>query len=94
MSPSEPVFFSKEDSYAIHFPHNDALVVTAYIGCCKVSKIFVDGGSSVNILYGHIVDRMEDTLELAQKFIIPRNQSLFFMDLMRTRHVSLALSNS
>jgi len=32
----------------MRFPHNDALVVTIYIRCCKVSKILVDGGSSVN----------------------------------------------
>jgi len=77
-SPSGPVFFSKEDSYVVHFPHNDALVVTAHIGFCKMSKILVNGGSSVNILYDHALDRMEDTPELARKLILPRTQSLFY----------------
>ena len=47
------------------FPHNDALVVMAHIGCYKVLKILVDGESSVNILYDHALDWMDDTPELA-----------------------------
>jgi len=47
-SPGKPIFFSEEDANFVHFSHNDALVVTVHIGCCKVSKILVDG---VNILY-------------------------------------------
>ena len=49
----------------MHFPHNDGLVMTAHFGCCKVSKILVNRGCSVNILYGHALDRMGDTPELA-----------------------------
>ena len=52
--------FSEEDAYSVHFPNNDALVVTVHIGCCKVSEILVDGRSSVNIMYGHALYRMED----------------------------------
>jgi len=69
-SPGKPVFFSKEDAYSVHFSHNDALVVIVHISCCKVLKILVNGGSSVNILYGYALDRMEDTPKLAQKLII------------------------
>ena len=60
-----PVLFSEEDTYTVHFPHNDALVIAIQIGCCRVSKILIHGESSVNILYGHALDRMEDTPELA-----------------------------
>jgi len=60
------VFFS-EDTYVVHFPHNDALVVAIHIGCCKMSKILLDRGSSVNIMYGHALDRMKDTPELSRK---------------------------
>ena len=60
-----PVSFSEEDAYYVHFPRNDALMVTVHIGCCKVFQILVDGASSINILYGHALDRMEDTLEQA-----------------------------
>jgi len=66
------IFFSKEDAYVMHFPYNDTLVVTIHIGCCKVLKILVDGGSSVNILYGHALDRIKDTFGLARKKIIPQ----------------------
>jgi len=77
-SPGRLVFFLEEDSYVVHFSQNDTLVLTAHIGRCKVSKILVDGGSSVNILYGHALDRMENTPELARKLIIPQTQSLLY----------------
>ena len=44
-----------------------------------MSKILVDGGSSVNILYEHALDQMEDTLELARKMILPQTQSLLYV---------------
>ena len=43
-----------------------------------MSNILVDGGSSINILYGHDLDRMEDTPELARKMILPKTQSLLY----------------
>jgi len=71
------VFFSEEYSYVVRFPHNVTLVVTAHIGCCKVSKILVNGGSSVNILYGHTLDRMDDTPRAGPK-IISQTYSLLY----------------
>ena len=73
-----PIFFSEVDTYVVHFSHNVALVVTMHIDCCQVSKILVDGETSVNILYGHALDQMEDTLNLAQKLVIPQTQSLLY----------------
>ena len=58
-TPSRPITFSDVDAHVILFPH-DALVVTLYIGHCRVSKIPIDDGSSV-ILYGGALERMEDT---------------------------------
>ena len=37
-SPSKPIYFSETDAYAMHFPHNDALVVIMHIGCRRMSK--------------------------------------------------------
>ena len=62
----------------MHFSHNDALVVMVHVGCYKVSKILVNGCSSVNIFYGHALDRMEDTPKQARKLIIPHTQSLLY----------------
>jgi len=56
LRPQWASLFSEEHSYAIHFLHNNALVVTVQIECCKVSKIQVGEGSSANILYGHALD--------------------------------------
>jgi len=52
LTSSRPITFSDADTHVILFPHNDALVVTMHIGNCRVSKIPIDVGSSVNILYG------------------------------------------
>ena len=49
----------------MHFPHNNAPIITMIIGNCRVSKVLVDGGSFVNILYGDVLDWMEDTSEAA-----------------------------
>ena len=65
------MFFSEADACAVHFLHNDILFVPMHIGNCRVSRILVDNESSVNILYGGALDRMEDTPEVAQAMINP-----------------------
>jgi len=58
LAPSKSILFSDSDMLVVHFPHNDALIVTMLIGNFQVSKILVDGRSSVNILYGGALDSM------------------------------------
>jgi len=53
------------DAAAVPFSHDDALIITMLIGNCQMSKILVDGGSSVNILFGGAINTMEDTPEIA-----------------------------
>ena len=64
--------FSEANACAVHFSQNDALIVTMHIDNYRVSRILVDRGSSINILYGGVLDRMEDTLEAARAMIIPQ----------------------
>jgi len=62
---SRPITFSEYDALIVHFPYNDALIVTMHIDSYRVSKILVDSNSSVNILYGSALSRIQDTLEIA-----------------------------
>jgi len=59
----------------VHFSHNDVLIIIMLIGNCRVSKILVDGGKSVNILYGGALNRMEDNPEITRAMIAPQTKS-------------------
>jgi len=72
LTPSRPIMFSKADAYVVHFPHNDALIITMHIGNCRVSRILIDSGSSVNIMYGGALNRIEDIREMARAIINPQ----------------------
>ena len=69
LTPSRSIIFSDADAHTVLFPHNDALVITIHIRNYRVSKILVDAGSNVNILYGDALNRMEDTPEMARAMI-------------------------
>jgi len=69
-STGKPIYFPETDADAMHFLHDDALVMTMHIGCYRMSKILVNGGSSINILYEHVLGRTEDTPELARNRIL------------------------
>lgn len=49
--PREPVVFSQSDAIGVRFPHHDPLIITAEIAHCSVARVFLDGGSSVNIIF-------------------------------------------
>ena len=77
---------SEEDTCAVHFPHNDILIVNMHIDNCRVSRTMVDNGSSDNILYKGALDRMEDTPEAARAMINPQSLSnLYEFDENETR---------
>ncbi|XP_075481082.1 uncharacterized protein LOC142521778 [Primulina tabacum] len=58
--PQDPVIsFGPEDLRGIVAPHNDALVVTATIANYDVTRIFIDNGSFVNILFKSTLDQMK-----------------------------------
>ena len=74
-TPSGLITFSDADTCVVHFSYNDDLVITMHLGNCQMSKILVDGGSNVYILYGSALDRMEETLEIAWAMINPQTWS-------------------
>ncbi|XP_073120615.1 uncharacterized protein [Henckelia pumila] len=58
--PQDPIIsFGPEDLRGVAAPHNDALVVTVTISNYDVAKIFVDSGSSVNVLFKGTLDQMK-----------------------------------
>ncbi|XP_073271557.1 uncharacterized protein [Primulina huaijiensis] len=58
--PQDPVIsFGPEDLRGVVTPHNDALVVTATIANYDVARIFIDNGSSVNVLFKSTLDQMK-----------------------------------
>ncbi|XP_074359639.1 uncharacterized protein LOC141699684 [Apium graveolens] len=48
---SADITFKEKESRWVHHPHNDALVITMLIGAMNVHRVFLDNGSSTNILY-------------------------------------------
>ncbi|XP_073280645.1 uncharacterized protein [Primulina huaijiensis] len=58
--PQDPVIsFGPEDLRGVVTPHNDVLVVTATIDNYDVAMIFIDNGSSVNVLFKSTLDQMK-----------------------------------
>ncbi|XP_074336076.1 uncharacterized protein LOC141673245 [Apium graveolens] len=45
------ITFREKESRWVHHPHNDALVITMLIGTMNVYRVFLDNGSSANIMY-------------------------------------------
>ena len=48
---SNMMTFEAADAEATNFPHNDPLVVKVMIADCKVSRVLVDTGSLVNLIF-------------------------------------------
>ncbi|XP_074339734.1 uncharacterized protein LOC141677626 [Apium graveolens] len=48
---SVDITFKEKELRWVHHPHNDALVITMLIGAMNVHRVFLDNGSSTNILY-------------------------------------------
>ncbi|XP_073138843.1 uncharacterized protein [Henckelia pumila] len=58
--PTDPnISFGREDLKDVVLPHNDPLLVTLIIANYDVTRIFVDTGSSVNIIFKETLDQMK-----------------------------------
>ncbi|CAA0823046.1 Unknown protein, partial [Striga hermonthica] len=56
--------FGPKDVGEVEKPHNDALMITAQVSGYKVQIVFVDIGSSVNVIFYDCLKRMELDIEL------------------------------
>ncbi|XP_048496334.1 uncharacterized protein LOC125495609 [Beta vulgaris subsp. vulgaris] len=52
------VAFTSEDAKGTVYPHDDPLVVSLQISTAMVHRVLLDGGSSANILYKEIFEKM------------------------------------
>ncbi|XP_075503974.1 uncharacterized protein LOC142541301 [Primulina tabacum] len=67
------ITFGPEDMKGVADPHNDALVIRAMIANYEVARIFVDSGSSVNVLFKEAMDQMD----LGEYTVEPISTALF-----------------
>ena len=50
--------FMDADAEGVRFPHHDPLVIAAMIGNHLVYRCLIDDGSSVDILYLNVLEKM------------------------------------
>ncbi|XP_038702595.1 uncharacterized protein LOC119999151 [Tripterygium wilfordii] len=55
------ITFTKEDATGVIFPHNDALVISLQIGAATVKRMIVDQGSSAEIMYYSLFQKLGKT---------------------------------
>jgi len=53
-----PITFSPDDAVGVHAPHNDPLLVVLGIGEYDVTKILIDTGSSVDLIFRETLQKM------------------------------------
>ncbi|KAL0395407.1 UNVERIFIED_CONTAM: hypothetical protein Slati_4506900 [Sesamum latifolium] len=51
--------FDQEEQSGTRIPGNDALVITALLANYEIERVFIDSGSSVDILFGEAYDQMQ-----------------------------------
>uniref|UniRef100_A0A1J3HXG1 Retrovirus-related Pol polyprotein from transposon opus n=1 Tax=Noccaea caerulescens TaxID=107243 RepID=A0A1J3HXG1_NOCCA len=53
------IVFRESDTHGLHTPHNDPLVIELMIGDCDVSRILIDTGSTVDLIFEETLRKME-----------------------------------
>ena len=54
----EPITFTPLDRGDIILPHDDPMVITTVVAKLTISRILVDSGSSVNLIYWNCFEQM------------------------------------
>ncbi|XP_010513034.1 PREDICTED: uncharacterized protein LOC104788976 [Camelina sativa] len=73
---SMPITFDGKDLEGLDLPHNDPLVVELLIGESEVTRILIDTGSSVNVIFRDVLAKME----IGERDIMPECHSLTGFD--------------
>ena len=60
---SPPITFSAEDAAGVHMPHNDSLLVDVGISDCTVTKVLVDTGSLLDLIFKRTLVKMGISLD-------------------------------
>ncbi|XP_010424579.1 PREDICTED: uncharacterized protein LOC104709708 [Camelina sativa] len=68
---SDPIVFTEVDASGLTGPHNDPLVVEMEIGESMVTKILIDTGSSVNVIFKDVLIQMEIDLRTTEHDVQP-----------------------
>ncbi|GAV79328.1 hypothetical protein CFOL_v3_22793, partial [Cephalotus follicularis] len=55
----EVISFSEADYEGVRLPHDDPVVVTLLMELFTMKRIFIDSGSSADILYKHAFDQLK-----------------------------------
>ncbi|XP_073019166.1 uncharacterized protein [Primulina eburnea] len=55
----EVISFGPEDLRGVNLPHNDALVIQAQVANYDILRVFVDSGSSVNVIFKDAFEQMD-----------------------------------
>ncbi|KAL0298781.1 UNVERIFIED_CONTAM: hypothetical protein Sradi_6537900 [Sesamum radiatum] len=53
------IHFGPADAQGVHLPHNDALVISTTVVNYTVQRIFLDSGSSIDILFYKVYQQIE-----------------------------------
>ncbi|XP_026430019.1 uncharacterized protein LOC113326521 [Papaver somniferum] len=59
--------FTQDDLRDVYAPHNDAIVISSWIGMFRVHRILVDIGSSVSVLFSGAYSSMNLTYNLIEE---------------------------
>ncbi|XP_062103611.1 uncharacterized protein LOC133814697 [Humulus lupulus] len=52
------ITFTDDDLQGVHLPHDDPLVISLQVDHCQLSRVLVDGGSGVDILFWEAFQKM------------------------------------
>ncbi|KAG7578456.1 Reverse transcriptase domain [Arabidopsis thaliana x Arabidopsis arenosa] len=72
----EPISFTKDDLVGVDLPHNDPLVVELIISDSRVTRVMIDTGSSVDLIFKDTLTAMN----VADRRIKPRSRPLAGFD--------------